>query len=359
MTLIDRIIEFTGLKKAKAVPSNQGILTTGGWKPSKSFLNRLRAAYKKSLENFVSETSAIWSDNSFIALRKSVHDALMGERGDLADLLANPKTTNLYYGVDNLALNLSYGQEEANLQKDIGLAELQRLAVALGIFRLWNSVGGSSNPHRKPQEPLQDADIVVSQLPLAYDFPAPFPGELAITTCRGPASYRAIQAIYQADRIEKIARLINGRRCLEIGAGMGRTAYYAHRLGFHDYTIVDLPTALVGQACFLVATLGENAVSLPGENEIAPIKLRTPNWLDLNPGHFDIILNVDSITEMSEGYAKKYVDFIRNNCRAFLSINHEANHFTAHELLGDLFISRHPYPMRDGYVDELAIMHSI
>jgi hypothetical protein len=40
---------------------------------------------------------------------------------------------------------------------------------------------------------------------------------------------------------------VRGNRCLEIGAGVGRTAYYAHWLGMQDYTIVDLPTALIGQ----------------------------------------------------------------------------------------------------------------
>jgi hypothetical protein len=353
--MIDGAPVSAELLRHEAARSSVGIITAGGWWPSSSFLDRLRASYRISLEGFVPETSVIWSDNSFISLRQSVHDALIGERNDLADLLANPKTTNLYYGVDNLALNIPAGKDQADAEAIARLADLQRLGVALGILRLWNPGGGSSNPMMKPQEPLRNADELVSQLPEAFDFPSPFPGEIALTTCRGPATHRAIQAIYQAHRLGQIARLLKGHHCLEIGAGMGRTAYYGYRLGLHDYTIVDLPTALVGQACFLAATLGEGVISLPGEEPGSRIKLRPPKWIDETTEQFDIALNVDSLTEMSDFYARKYVEFIRANSRSFLSINHEANDFTARDAMGDLFSSRHLYPMRDGYVEELAI----
>ena len=333
-------------------PTNTGIITADNWHPSQSFLDRLRVSYRASLEGFVSETSVIWSDNSFISLRKPVHDALLGERDDLADLLANPAKTNLYYGVDNLALNLPVTETAAKDCENFNRGELQRLAVALGILRVWNPGGGHQYHPGEPEKPIDDAEIVVSKLAPAFDFPAPFPGEVALMTSRGPVSYRAIQAIYQAHRLAQIASTPDGKRCVEIGAGMGRTAYYAYRLGFHDYTVVDLPTALVGQACFLAATLGEEAVSLPGEKLNAPIKLRAPQWIDGAHEPFDICLNVDSLTEMSESYARGYVDFVFRNCRAFLSINHEANDFTARDLVGDRFLTRHPYPMRAGYVEE-------
>jgi hypothetical protein len=105
----------------------------------------------------------------------------------------------------------------------------------------------------------------------------------------------------------------------------------------------------------LAATLGEDAISLPGEAGAA-IKLRAPQWIDEASERFDIALNVDSLTEMSEAYARKYVDFIRNNCKSFLSINHEINDFRARDIVEDLFLMRHPDPMRDGYVEEFAVM---
>ena len=165
-----------------------------------------------------------------------------------------------------------------------------------------------------------------------------------------------MQAIYQAHRLKGCLSVIEtGQSILEIGGGMGRTAYYAHRLDMVDYTIVDLPLALVGQACFLAGALGEDAVSLHGESR-AGICLRPPQWLKDNKRRFDIALNVDSLTEMSREYAEYYLSFIRTNCRSFLSINHEANDFTTQELAPDLFASRMPYPMRRGYVEEFALL---
>ncbi len=331
---------------------NIGVITSGGWQPSERLLQRLREAYKHALQDFVPETSAIWSDSAFIAHRQPVHDALIGNGGDLSDLLSNPRKTDLYYGVDCLCQRIPQGEEHAKAIEADGPVWFDRLGKALGILRLPNPE--AYRPGQAPG-PILNAEIVVSKLPSAIDFPAPFPGEVALMTSRGPVSYRAVQAVYQAIRLKQIARMLGGRRCVEIGAGMGRTAYYAYRLGLRDYTIVDLPTAIVGQACFLAATLGEDSISLPGENARAPIKLRPPQWIDRSAEKFDIALNVDSLTEMSKAYAKTYLKFIKRRCRSFLSINHEANPFTVRELFGDRFLARHPYPMRDGYVEEFAL----
>lgn len=145
-----------------------------------------------------------------------------------------------------------------------------------------------------------------------------------------------------------IARMINVNCCLEIGTGMGGTAHYADGLSFRNYTIVNLPTALVGQVFFLAAAHGEHAISLPGENHNAPIKLRAPGWINGTSERFDMVLNVDSITETSEAYAQKYVNFIPSKCRAFLSINHEVDGFTACDLISDLFGKSPCLSMRDG-----------
>jgi hypothetical protein len=70
-------------------------------------------------------------------------------------------------------------------------------------------------------------------------------------------------------------------------------------MGIRDYTIIDFPLTNVAQAYFLGRTLGEDAVSLHGE---AP----TTTGVRIVPAHalpnfqeqFDLILNVDSMTEL-------------------------------------------------------------
>ncbi len=61
-------------------------------------------------------------------------------------------------------------------------------------------------------------------------------------------------------------------RVLEIGAGLGRTAYYAWRAGIRHYTIVDVPLTAVAQADFLGRTLGPEALTLAGEDAGGPVR---------------------------------------------------------------------------------------
>ena len=184
-------------------------------------------------------------------------------------------------------------------------------------------------------------------------FPNPFSGEVGVKTSRGIASLRAVYALYQAARLAQCAKLIGGHRCLEIGAGAGRTEYYCWQFGLRPYTIVDLPMALVGQACFLAATVGPDNIWLFGEDGPRSddvVRLVPPHWLFAGDEHFDLVLNVDSLTEMSRSYARRYIAFITKRAKFFLSINHESNEFRVYDLLPGMF--RFPDPLRTGYVEE-------
>src|SRR5262245_7674150 len=162
---------------------------------------------------------------------------------------------------------------------------------------------------------------------------------------------------YQAFRLRRLTS-VHGTRILEIGAGLGRTAYYARRLGLTNYTVVDLPMANVAQASFLGETLGADALVLSGEAPRAGcIRLLTSEWL-LDAGEtFDVVLNVDSMTEMDRTFADEYARFIQAHARCFLSINHESNPFRVDDLaaLGTMFSQRFPYLMRDGYTEEVYL----
>ena len=70
---------------------------------------------------------------------------------------------------------------------------------------------------------------------------------------------------------------------------------------------------------------------------------------------FDVVLNVDSLTEMSLPTMESYWRFCRSNADTLLSINHEINPNRVRQLyLSDpaVSVSRFPYWMRRGYVEE-------
>jgi hypothetical protein len=206
---------------------------------------------------------------------------------------------------------------------------------------------------RNPESGLSLAPSPVSELLASYEFPNPFPGEVGVTTARGIASFRALQAIYQAHRIISLGGP-NGR-VLEIGAGLGRTAFYAWSFGIRDYSIVDLPMSGVAQGYFLGRTLGPDAVCLFGENRPG-VRILPPSAFLEATDRYDIVANVDSLTEIGVEFVRAYCSAIRKRAGVFLSINHETNPFTVREVCGELGMlpsSRAPYWMRSGYVEEI------
>jgi hypothetical protein len=87
------------------------------------------------------------------------------------------------------------------------------------------------------------------------------------------------------------------------------------------------------------------------------IRIMTPEWLRSCGESFDVVLNVDSMTEMDRKFADEYAAWIRTNAKCFLSINHDANPFRVSDLepLKFMSLQRFPYWMRDGYTEEVYI----
>jgi putative sugar O-methyltransferase len=178
-----------------------------------------------------------------------------------------------------------------------------------------------------------------------------------VATPRGVISYRAIQALYQAWRLFALVDRDPEARVVEIGAGLGRTAFYARQLGLRNYTIVDLPMSCVAQAYFLGRTLGDDAVSLLGE-ERSGISILPPSAFLDGEDTYDLVVNVDSLTELDPKVAKAYCKVIRERAGVLLSINHESNLFTVREMcnaIGMVSVGRTPYWMRAGYVEEVFL----
>jgi len=168
---------------------------------------------------------------------------------------------------------------------------------------------------------------------------------------------RARIATYQIARLKEL--LPAARSVVEIGPGMGRAAYYGHRAGL-DYTTVDLPLGIVAQACFLGRALGPDALWFAGEDEVAPdgrIKL----LYSAPDRRFDIVLNVDSITEMPAAVAFEYFRWAACHAHCLLSINHEKNRFTVAQLAAFSApmqrIVQRTCPAWDGYMEDAFLLN--
>jgi len=91
------------------------------------------------------------------------------------------------------------------------------------------------------------------------------------------------------------------------------------------------------------------------------VKVYGPAHADRQSPRYDLVVNVDSLTELGRKVAAQYVDWICDKTPRFLSINHEANRFTVRELLAGragVAAERHPYWMRNGFVEEVFTLPS-
>lgn len=167
-----------------------------------------------------------------------------------------------------------------------------------------------------------------------------------------------LHGAYYAHRAHQLVAHRTKPQVLEIGAGLGYSAHYAHQMGLRDYTIMDLPMTNVAQAYFLGRMLGPDRVVLEGESQTRAdtIKIRTPPLL-ASPHSFDLVINADSLTEVGATLAFEYVRRIFDMSEMLLSINHEANQYCVAQLFDgsdDVEIERFPFWLRNGYVEEIV-----
>jgi hypothetical protein len=339
---------------------------------SDDFLNRVKHSYQIALSESPVPRGEIWP--MIDGMRRSVHDALLAnDTADLRRIFADPIISNLYYGVDNLAATIE-DSFSRNPNADAAFAkqaenQVAELASALGLRR-WVPTESEryADYHREAfAEPPLDTDKLLDLIEdkIGYDlaFPNPFRGERGASTSRGLVSYRAVAAVYQALRIGQEKK--GSHAVLEIGPGMGRTAYYATQAGISGYTTIDLPLGVVGQACYLGAVLGPEALWMIGDQGEPDGRIRilpTTKLANLNE-RFSVVLNTDSLTELGREGAIRYLTWIANQANVFISINHEANHATISDLaksaLSNAEYRRFPYWLRHGYAEEIFVISSI
>lgn len=317
-------------------------------------MDRIVASYRKAIATPIGATSSMWLSGELFELRRDVHDQLMDvNQAGARALLRDPGATDLFVGFEDNAK--SQRVKPFNTAKESMSAtqydKLVTLAEATAAIRL-----------RYPRPaPGADLSIEMSEILKSLDatfgthveFPNPFPGEAGIDTGRGILTYRAAHALYQAWRIRQLTQGVSSPRVLEIGAGLGRTAYYAWKLGIRDYTIVDLPLTCVAQADFLGRTLEPRHLQLFGESNAGHIRIMPPAAFLKMHDLYDVAINVDSLTEMAVETAKTYFEHIDRRANMFLSINHEGNAFQARDFYANRQLLRAPYWFRAGYVEEL------
>jgi hypothetical protein len=325
-----------------------------------ALVDRIISAYRSANDQDIGSKESFWISGLMAEAKHSIHEALLlGHRDRVSQILRKPGETALLFGFENF-----YDQALPRAVDLIDLWEFQapydilrRLAEILGTQRMENP----ESYYHGVRVGIPSIDQLLSEIEVAVGFPIELPnyfvGESGLGTSRGVATYRAFQAIYQAYRIAELVKGNDNARVLEIGGGLGRTAYYAAKFGVRDYTMIDLPMTGVAQSYFLGRSLGQDAVQLYGENRKGGMRILPPASFFEASDKYDLILNVDSMTEMAYETASHYWHQIRERTPLFLSVNHESNDFTVRDLYlasKTSRVLRTPYSLRRGYIEEVV-----
>jgi hypothetical protein len=319
----------------------------------RELVSRIVAAYQASIAVSPKPSQSMWE---VIAEKNGdVHEALArGQIDEVQRLLRYPGKTDLFYGFENLARSLNTEGPGLEPHSVKIYQDLLFLAEATGVKRRWNP----ENDKRFPLPSIDKLLVLIDEgVGHRVVFPNPCPGEIGLFSSRGIIGERAIQAIYQAWRVYHLVKGNRDARIVEVGAGLGRTAFYAAQFGLHNYTIVDLPLTSVAQGYFLGRTLGPDAICLFNE-ERSGIAILPPLAFLNSQDRYELVLNADSLTELDHETANAYCEAFRDRANVFLSINHEVNPFTVHKLYAAIArpaVSRAPYWMRAGYVEEIFV----
>jgi hypothetical protein len=333
----------------------EGGYTAGESCNDERLIDRLIQSYSLRSES----PSGQWSD-IFLDRHADISKAFAArDRPRIEEILRNPASSDIFYGFDSTAKSLRLGGQriEDRRAPDLTLDSLAALAEAVGARNL----EFPENYYILRKNRIH-ADEVLDQIDKAVGFkvsvPTPYPSEYGLVSRRGIVSYRMPQALYQAWRISKLVEGIPNPKVLEIGGGLGRTAFHARQFGIRDYTIIDIPVSSLAQGYFLGRTLGEENVSLFGEQATEDqVKIMPPGFFLDGTERYDLVVNADSLTEIGRAAADRYWSAIQSRAAKLLSINHEANEFTVAQLIRDgkhVSTSRMPYWMRRGFVEEVV-----
>lgn len=325
-----------------------------------NLVKRVRAAYAASLSSFGGHGDSQWG--LLNDWKGKIHHALLAGDEEGTAVLRDPGASNFFFGFDVLDKErteyLLLSKEAVQQESALIDHAIKLVAIAVGASRINNP---EAPDHRPPEQrsPIESLDEIQKYVPFPVAFPNPFKDEFGLEYNGQFASVRAIYAIYQAYKTALLAKTLGCGSVLEIGAGLGRSAYYSYMAGVKNYSIIDIPLTCAAQAYFLGRVLGEDKISLFGEAPKADaIRILPPSAIDEVP--CEMTVNVDSLTEMDRGVAQSYVDHALPNSKVLFSINHEVNGFTVNEIIRarkpDAKILRNGSPVRSGYMEEIVFL---
>lgn len=332
---------------------------------SDDFIDRLIRAYIASADDFFRscgtgvEASTSWEKKFFGDIKADIHNCVYYERDiqKVKKLLSDPHNSELWLGFH---IPTRQGQmKDQNVARTLGKWDfdiLYRLAEAVGAHRCWDPQHGV--PQTGP-----DTDTLVRELEDCFgvelEFPTPYPHMSGVQTSRGLVGHRGIWGLYAA----WLSKRLGAQKVLEIGAGLGWAAYHAAAFGVKEYHIVDIPLTALASSHFLGLARGEDSVRLYGEERREAEPAQGIRYTIVPPNAFpedqcfDVVINMDSMTEMPRETAESYIAGIKKVTNIFISINHEANPFTVAELLTKdpdvKHYTRNAFWLRRGYVEEV------
>jgi hypothetical protein len=335
---------------------------------------RLLRAFRAAAENGAPadpERRDLWT---IIAIQQEKFTSLLhtGDEEQLASYLCNVSRHDASVGITQgdreyrrILSDPAYRDFVTLMTKD----KLVSLAEAVGYLPVENPEQGEYG------RSLQvDADELVAGISQRLEVDITPPdidgGMLKLRTNNGLFHERDANAIFTAWLLRRVLQRHGARRVCEIGAGSGRVAYWSRRLGSGSHTIVDLPHVNVVQGYYLLKSVPGERVRLYGEKGSSGTIEFTiwPNHAlqELPNAEFDVVLNQDSMPEMSRSTVDDYLNWIRLTCRGtFMSVNHESKppygenltHVSVPEAVaatgGFVLQDRYPYWLRKGYVVEL------
>lgn len=342
------------------------------------FVQKLASVYFKEQENssrqLFDKDPGIW--NSLMEGHKEIvtllsDGALLESASYLDRMCHTPLTTGFAMNQSLIESMMLYAEAPA----DYSLWSHDRFlsfAEAIGAVSV-------ENPESKTYGDLagrslnEVLELVENKLGTTVRLPRFNGGMWGANTIRGWLTGLDPSALYLVNRIKEIFRdkaPLEALRIGEIGAGLGHVAFHAISMGCRDYTIFDLPTINIAQSWFLRRNYPEIPLTLSEVGDSFADRpairvLSTRHFSNIPHCFFDLVINADSLPELSEEVALTYLRGLRSKSRYFLSINHEAEVFRSanelHHRVSDLAakaggfrrILRAPCWIRKGYVEEL------
>ena len=343
----------------------------------RDIIDRIIAAYHHAVESASPEMrramyGTIWGAEGFA-----------GHQGELVRALEERSAERTHdilrqFHVSDAAHGIAMGRAEAEAVKSnpaqsrqLGLMWLDRLvglAYASGALPVVNPEDNFPAWERALEV---DVDEIAAAIERHIRIPLEFPDVTGVFggTIRGrPIPMIAFTHLLVALNIRAWLPSGGTGHVVEIGGGFGDLALWTTRLVPCRYTIYDLPFASAAQAYFLCRARPGEPLRLSGErtsgrNEVALL----PGWglLQDPPATADVVVNQDSLVEIPRAIATAYLKAMRGFLDGpFLSINHESWQRLADALdrtsvaesiatLGYVRVSRGPFPLRMGYVQEI------